>query len=89
MLSVALFIQYAARMCHTILSSVACLAVPHFSTLPHKRHDFRGQKLIEHKNMFRFFYNSETFLILRRINWGIVTNVHTSSCKVPVFPVII
>ena len=34
--SVALGIQHAMRMCHIILSYVACLAVPHFSTLPHK-----------------------------------------------------
>ena len=42
--SVALVIQNAMRMRRIILLSVACPDRPHFSTLPHKRHDFFGEK---------------------------------------------
>ena len=40
-----------------ILSFVGCLAVPYFSSLPHKRHAFREKKFTEHKICFGFLYN--------------------------------
>jgi hypothetical protein len=46
--SVALVIQHVMHMLHNILSSVACLTVPYFSTLPHKRYEFR-ENVIEQK----------------------------------------
>jgi hypothetical protein len=66
-----------------ILSSVACLVVPYFSTLSHKRHDLR-EKFIEHKMCVLIFYTtlSETFFTLRIIQRDIIINVYRSSCKV-------
>jgi len=46
---VGLVIQYAVRMRPIILSSVACLTVPYFSTLSHKRNDVGEKKNIGHK----------------------------------------
>jgi hypothetical protein len=83
---VSVVIQHAERVRCILLSSVTCLVVLCFYTLSHELHDFRKEKLLNVKSVFRFFLRlvSETFLILRRIQRDIVINVKTSSCKVPV-----
>ena len=69
-----------------ILSYVACLALPYFSTFSHKRHDFlRKKKLLNTKCVFWFSLQllSETFLVLRRTERDVIKKVNTSSSKVP------
>jgi hypothetical protein len=46
--TVALGIQHAKRMRHSLLLFVVCPAVHYFSILSHKRHDFR-KNFAEHK----------------------------------------
>jgi hypothetical protein len=58
--SEALVIQHVKRMRRIILSSVTCVILPHFSTLSHKRHDFREKKIINHKTCVLIF--STTFI---------------------------
>jgi hypothetical protein len=50
---VALVIQHATRMSRIILSSGACLTVPYFSRLSHRRHNFR-KNLLNIKYVFIF-----------------------------------
>ena len=47
--------QIASFLHSIMVSSVASLAIPYFSTLSHKQHDFRN-KFIEHKTCFDSLY---------------------------------
>ena len=93
--TIALVTKQAKRMRRTILSCVACLAIPGFPH-SHKRHDFRKKK----KNIYIYIYIyilnvnvfsyslqllPETFLILRRTKRHMIKTVYRSSYKAPLF----
>ena len=81
---VTLGIQHAVRMHHT---AICCLpnSTQYFSTFSHKRHNFRGKKLLNTKCVFWFSLQllSETFFILRRIERDMIQNAKWSACEVP------
>jgi hypothetical protein len=57
-MSAALVTRHAKRMRRIILSSVACLVLPYFSTLSHKRQDFWGKKITQ-KVMFVVIFSTK------------------------------
>jgi len=67
-----------------MLSFVTCLALSHFLTLPHIRHDFQEKKITECKICVLIFSTdlSEKLIILRRTERDMKKNVYRSSCKV-------
>ena len=70
---------------HRIMSSVGCPVLPYFSTLDHKRHDFRKNCKKHEMCVLIFSTNlSEAFLILMKIKRDIIINIKNSLCEVPV-----
>jgi hypothetical protein len=69
-----------------ILSFVACLAQPYFSTLSHKGQYFRRKKKYWRKNVF-FFYNFSLkhFLFWKELSKISQMHTHRSSLKCPLF----
>jgi hypothetical protein len=78
---VALLIQHAKRVRHIVCGRSG--STTFFDV--NKRRDFR-KKVSEYKMRVLIFYTIlfDTFLFLRRIQQGIVINVKTRSCKVPI-----
>jgi hypothetical protein len=68
--SVALVIQHEMHMHRIIFTSAASPAVPNFSTLSHKRHNFRKQ-VMEHKMwVFIFSTTFELNISYSKKNWA-------------------
>ena len=85
---VALVIQLAQRMHHIILLFVACLALPYFSTLSHKRYNFQ-KKVTEYKMCVMIFPITFVWNISHfKKNSAWYCHKHRSSCEVPLFYVI-
>jgi len=80
----SLSVQYAMRMRRVIMS---CLAEPYFPTLPHKRHDLKKKILNIKCVLISLQLLSDKFLILRRIQRDIITNVLKFPRKTPAIPV--
>ena len=83
--SVALVTQYAQCMCH-IMSSVARLALQHFSTLSHKWHNVWGGGVIDHIMCVLIFSTilSEILFILCRTWQDFTINICRFTCKVTI-----
>ena len=70
-----------------ISSSVACQAVQYYSSLSHKRYDFRKKKKVIELKLCVLVLSiilPETFLILRRSERDMIGNVYRSLCNIPV-----
>ena len=75
------------RMRHIVICALPALVC--FSTLSHKRRDFKKKTLLNTKCVFWFSVQllSETFLIVRRTVRDMIRNVYRSVCKVAVIVV--
>jgi hypothetical protein len=83
---IALVIHHAMRMRPMVLPFVACPTLPYFPTLSQKWHEFRKRICFRRQNvlLFPLLHLSERVLILRRIQRGIIINVHRSTHSVVV-----
>ena len=79
--------QHAKHMRRIILSSVACLTVPYFSTLSHKLHDFRKKQLLNIKCVLIFSTTCVWNISHSKKNLTRYHKRHRSSCKLPVIRV--
>jgi hypothetical protein len=70
-----------------IMSSVACLTVPYFSTLSHKLHDFRKKRLLNIKCVLIFSTTCVWNISHSKKNLTRYHKRHRSSCKLPVIRV--
>ena len=66
-----------------IMSSGACLALPYFSALYHKWHDFQEKNLLNTNYVFIFSTTLKHFSFYEAFR-DLITNVHTSSRKLHV-----
>jgi len=71
-LHVALVSQYAKRMHRIILSSVACLPLPHFSTLSHKRLNGGRRRIRTNQDFYQLCGENDIvkFCKLSRLRWA-------------------
>jgi hypothetical protein len=82
--AVAGYRSFQHRQCtHNV--TLSCVLAKIVTVKKHKRHDFKKKKILN----IKFFPNfstvlSETFLILRRTERGVIKNVHLSTRTVPV-----
>jgi hypothetical protein len=86
---VAFGVQQAKSISRILLPSVACPALPHFSTLSHWRNDFRKKKFIEQKMCDLIVYttfhwsNSHSQKNSARYTWTLIFMQSTRhSCRV-------
>jgi hypothetical protein len=78
--SPGLLIQHAKRMRPVISSSVTCPVLPYFSTLPHKRNDFRKKMLFNIK-MYVLIFSKTSKLFCSKRNWARYDHKCTFMCQ--------
>jgi hypothetical protein len=73
---VSIVTQHTEHIRHILLSPVACQAMPYFSTLSHKQHNFRKKNYLTENMGFDFLYNvCRTIFLLGRTERDVTVNV--------------